>query len=242
MVSCKVNLSARNTTSRGPLRVINSITISTCEDAVDVEADDNLDDVLLSKVNVSSDECDRVISEAITRETNPASEDIDPELFDENFETDFNEMLMNNGDMVSTRRKMVDSATLADRWGIDPGKAKNTIRRTTQRGVRTCLHPSLARRFPTNDRMLRYDRLPHTLFTDTMFSAGYQRAAINVRNPMAHPMDGAGCTQWSQRARPTRRCPRFSCVTEYLLRWLLMALRSRGLDALRRSARRQIAI
>jgi hypothetical protein len=41
---------------------------------------------------------------------------------------------------------------------------------TTQCGVRTCLNPTLSRRYPTNDRMLRYPRLPHPLFTDTMFA------------------------------------------------------------------------
>ena len=29
-------------------------------------------------------------------------------------------------------------------------------------------NPSIMRRFPTNDRMLRYNRLPHPLFTDTL--------------------------------------------------------------------------
>ncbi len=44
-----------------------------------------------------------------------------------------------------------------------------------QRGVRTCLNPTLSRRFPTNDRMLRYKRLPHTVFTDTMFASTVSR-------------------------------------------------------------------
>jgi hypothetical protein len=32
------------------------------------------------------------------------------------------------------------------------------------------IHPSLSVRFRTNDRQLRYRRLPATFFTDTMFS------------------------------------------------------------------------
>lgn len=144
MVSGEVDLAARNSTARGPLTVINSITTSSSIGAVDVIADDNFGRVLESKVNVSSTECDRVISEAVSRETNPTSnEDINPELFNESFETEANEMLKNNGDMVSTRRKMVDSATLADRWDIDPLKAKSTIQKTTQRGARTCLDSTL---------------------------------------------------------------------------------------------------
>ena len=31
-------------------------------------------------------------------------------------------------------------------------------------------NPSIMRRFPTNDRMLRYNRLPHPMFTDTLLS------------------------------------------------------------------------
>ena len=31
-------------------------------------------------------------------------------------------------------------------------------------------NPSIMRRFPTNDRMLRYSRLPHPLFTDTLLA------------------------------------------------------------------------
>ena len=49
--------------------------------------------------------------------------------------------------------------------------AKQNVTKTTQRGLNTCLTPSLSRRFLTNERMLMYDRLPHALFSDT-FIAG----------------------------------------------------------------------
>jgi hypothetical protein len=64
----------------------------------------------------------------------------------------------------------IDFMTLAGRWMIAPDRAKETVQRTMQRGVRTCLNPMLARQFLTNDRMLCYKRLPHTTFTDTMFA------------------------------------------------------------------------
>ena len=54
------------------------------------------------------------------------------------------------------------------RWNIYQRKALNNVKQTTQRGVRTCLHPSLVRRFPTNDRMMIYKRLTHPVFADTM--------------------------------------------------------------------------
>jgi hypothetical protein len=56
----------------------------------------------------------------------------------------------------------VDAAILANNWGI--GLV------TTQRGDRRMIHPSFTRRYKTNDRPLRYRRLPVTMYTDTMFS------------------------------------------------------------------------
>ena len=127
MPTSKANVPARTSPARGPLIVINSITTSSTYDAADVMADDNFGDILQSHVNVPSAVCDRKIAEAIVMETNPPTSD-------ENPATDFSEMLKNNGDMVSTRRKMVDSATLAKRWDIDPGRAKNTVKMIPSRG------------------------------------------------------------------------------------------------------------
>ena len=31
-------------------------------------------------------------------------------------------------------------------------------------------NPSIMRRFPTNERMMRYNRLPHPMFTDTLIA------------------------------------------------------------------------
>ncbi len=59
---------------------------------------------------------------------------------------------------------------LADKWLVSPEVACRTLERTTQRGVRTISHPSLSRRFRTNDRQLRYKRLWHDVFTDMMQS------------------------------------------------------------------------
>jgi len=78
--------------------------------------------------------------------------------------------LTQTNDIRSRKSAPIDYATLANRWMISPAKAKQTVQRTTQRGVRTCVNPTLARRYPTNDRMLRYKRLPHPTFTDTMFA------------------------------------------------------------------------
>jgi hypothetical protein len=75
-----------------------------------------------------------------------------------------------SGHMQLHKTVPIDFMTLAGQWMIAPDRAKETVQRTTQRGVCTRLNPTLARRFPTNDRMLCYKRLPHTTFTDTMFA------------------------------------------------------------------------
>ena len=70
--------------------------------------------------------------------------------------------------MSSMAKPKMDPAVLAKRWGIGLQAAKNTLKKTTQRAIRTVLHPSLSRRFRTNDRQLRYRRLPLDMFTDTL--------------------------------------------------------------------------
>jgi hypothetical protein len=64
-----------------------------------------------------------------------------------------------NGHIRSRNIAPIDPQTLAARWMISPDRAQRTVVMTTQRGVRTCLNPTLSRRFPTNDRMLRYNPL-----------------------------------------------------------------------------------
>ena len=39
----------------------------------------------------------------------------------------------------------INYETLSKRWNIAPDRAKATVARTTQRGVRTCVHPSLSK-------------------------------------------------------------------------------------------------
>jgi hypothetical protein len=58
---------------------------------------------------------------------------------------------------------------------ISPEHAKLTVVMTTQRGVRTCLNPTLSRRFPTNDHMLWYKHVLHTMFSNTLFAGSVSR-------------------------------------------------------------------
>jgi hypothetical protein len=64
----------------------------------------------------------------------------------------------------------IDAATLAKNGGIGIEATKRTRLVTTQRGVIRIIHPSLTNRYNTNDRQLRYRRLPVTIYTDTMYS------------------------------------------------------------------------
>jgi hypothetical protein len=75
-----------------------------------------------------------------------------------------------SGHVQSHKAAPIDFMTLAARWMIALEHAKKTVQLTTQRGVRTCLNPMLARQFPTNDQMLCYKQLPHMTFTDTLFA------------------------------------------------------------------------
>ena len=53
-------------------------------------------------------------------------------------------------------------------WGTQLATAKRTLYATIQRGVRSVLNPTMTRRYRTNDQQLRYRRLSHNIFTDTL--------------------------------------------------------------------------
>jgi hypothetical protein len=48
-----------------------------------------------------------------------------------------------SGHVQSRKVAPIDFMTLAGRWMIAPDRAKETVQRTTQRSVRTCLSPTL---------------------------------------------------------------------------------------------------
>jgi hypothetical protein len=87
-------------------------------------------------------------------------------------ELDYNNLNLNISLVKSEMRDKagIDAATLANNWGIGIEAAKRTRLVTTQRGIRIMIHPSLTKRYKTNDRQLRYRRLPVTMYTDTMYS------------------------------------------------------------------------
>ena len=71
----------------------------------------------------------------------------------------------------SDKKNVMDHYKLAKNWKIGTETAKKTLKATTERGIRTMLHPTLNRRFKTNDRMFRYRGLNTDMYTDTMFAS-----------------------------------------------------------------------
>jgi hypothetical protein len=92
---------------------------------------------------------------------NPFNEDVFSELLNEN---------KNISATSTSNRQGLSAEKLASTWKIPLRQAQNTLRVTTQRGVRHIANPAISRRFRTNDRMLRYRGIPHTIFTDTLKS------------------------------------------------------------------------
>jgi hypothetical protein len=96
------------------------------------------------------------------------------------------------GHVRSRKVAPIDFMTLAGRWMIAPDRAKETVQKAMQRGIRTCLNPTLAQRFPTDDWMLCYKRLPHTTFTDTMFAGTPSRSGNKCAQVYATSFGWAG--------------------------------------------------
>ena len=72
------------------------------------------------------------------------------------------------GGQALTRMQPTEPNYFAEKWGVGLEAARRTLECTTQRGLWTVLHPSLIRRFQTNDRRLQYRRLLHDVFGDTL--------------------------------------------------------------------------
>ena len=94
----------------------------------------------------------------------------------------------------------INPQTLAACWLISPKCAKHTVVMTTQRGVRTCINPTLSQHFPTNDQMRWYKYVLHTMFSDTMFAGSMSQQGNKMAQAYAtffgwtcaHPMKCKG--------------------------------------------------
>ena len=75
----------------------------------------------------------------------------------------------------------LDHLVLAKKWGIPPEKALNTIHHTTQHWICTVLHPSLSRWFRTSNPQLWCRRLPHNVYSDTLFTTRVSRCNMHAQ-------------------------------------------------------------
>jgi hypothetical protein len=66
--------------------------------------------------------------------------------------------------------KPFDAEMLAKCWLIPTNCGARRVDRTMQWGVQICLHPTLSRRFRTNDWILCYPCKPHPVFGNNMFA------------------------------------------------------------------------
>ena len=95
---------------------------------------------------------------------------------------------------------------LAKRWNIGLETAKKTLLRTTKRGLRTSPNPLLSQQYSTNDRMLRYRRLPVDLFTDTPEAGTAHTGEINMPKFMPTETHGVKHIPWQRKVMHMRHC------------------------------------
>ena len=70
---------------------------------------------------------------------------------------------------TKSRHSQVSAEELSRKWRVGINTARQTLKVTTQLGVRTAVHP-LTRRYRTDHFTLRYKRLNETFYSDTMFA------------------------------------------------------------------------
>ena len=134
--------------------------MSTTVDAADLNADDNFAAMLQPNVNVTVTQLssNQNFTDAVYEISNSTNK---------------------YGTIHPNKKKKVDGNTLARRWEISSDKARSTAKNMTQRGVRSVLHPTISRRYPTNDSILCYKRMSHLVFSDTLKS-GMKSARGNI--------------------------------------------------------------
>ena len=103
-------------------------------------------------------------------------------------EDNVNQSVQSLAQVASSGKKSgITAEDLVKNWGIGLEAAKQTVKSTTQRAVRSVGCPTLARRFRTNDRQLRYRRIRSPLFTDTMFSSVKSKRGNKCAQIFSHP-------------------------------------------------------
>ena len=101
---------------------------------------------------------------------------------------------------ASKVRHIVTLESLYQKWLISLEAASTTVQNITKQWVRTILNPSLSRLFKTNEGGIKYNRLKHSVFNDTMQAGNVSRRGNRYAQvystefgwSRAHPMKRKG--------------------------------------------------
>jgi hypothetical protein len=121
-----------------------------------------------------------------------------------------------NGHICLRKTVPIDSQTLAARWMISVERAKRTVIMTIQRGVRTCLNPTLSRQFPTNNRMIGISMYCILCLATPYLTGLCHNKATKWPRHMLRPLVGHVFTLLSTKGMLMRPCPLYSSTTVYI--------------------------
>jgi hypothetical protein len=124
-----------------------------------------------------------------------------------------------SGHICLCKTMPIDFQTLAARCMISPECAKRTDVMTTQRGVRTCLNPTLSQQFPTNDQMLWYRHVLHTMFSDTLFARSVSQQGNKMAQAYATSFGWACAHPMKRKGGAHETMSLYSSATVYLRPW-----------------------
>ncbi len=122
----------------------------------------------ISSVRVSRDRACAFVSS--TSQCSAVLTDIDPNLHEDYLLESLERNVQVSSTATGRRKGNLTAERLAKNWSIPLASAKQTLKVTTQRGIRTTANPSLSRRFRTNDRQLRCRRLRCDMHMDVLTS------------------------------------------------------------------------
>jgi hypothetical protein len=71
---------------------------------------------------------------------------------------------------INSEKFKLNAEVFCTNYGIGKSIAEYTIKASTHLRVQTAYHPNVERRWPTRDLPLRYRRLDHAVYHDTMYS------------------------------------------------------------------------
>ena len=92
------------------------------------------------------------------------------------------------------------------RWNICLETAKQTCLKTTRSGLGTSPNPLLSQLYSTNDRIVRYRRLPVDLFADNLEAVIFHTRGIDMSKFMPTGTHGVRHTQWQRKVMHMRHC------------------------------------